>query len=757
MTTCWLRGNFYFLSVFFLSSLATLDTLNAITWKAEQDVAEYSSYTSVAPVRFSLPSDLKEAKWSFRATKYPEGDYCADQYIAIYLQFGSLPVINPLNESFPEKFLLRLDNMKELKVNSNNISVTHSQPFPQAGDWYAVAVGAKRNTAIRQKGLTVPCLYKFSSSLEVEAVPPHQHVRVNEAVSLNLSSCCGDELWVGWTVPMTALSVETTVDIRACSQAACCLQLAAYDHRSKEMLLSNCSREEGGSVATCSLHFSGPLVGVDQFVHVRLLTGANATASLALHVKTEDCTLVLDSNSDEHVTDANGSKSCTLERMLDRYQSSSSFNTVFVHLFNNTVRRTELSVSNTSATVVPFEVVRIVDTGGTLNVGISFEKTNVTGEQTVRVCGLLTHARFPVTLATSPDICSNTSNGLQINSSSNGHGETVLAKLYVPYPQEGVWLLSLLVQCVDNHNESWPVKERCEHGTVNVRVSVEISDCVDGGCSGRGDCQTNIRGSDFIVFDTCSCTAGWKGFDCSEGNDALTDDSQLIEVLLLTLSNLFFLPAIGLATYRKHYLEALVYLYNMFFSTFYHACDGDRISKYTFCLTQYSVLAVCDFLASYCSLWVTLVAVAQIPIDFNAAVHMAGVLALVVGVLLDRHSLWVMVIPAAVGFLLVVLSWCLRCCNTRRCFPSKLQYLWMVPGVVFAVGGAIMYSFCETEQNYKYVHSAWHACLSLSIIFLLPPKHKKKLVTSVNFEDTESTEGLVLGPNSYSRRMNFEL
>ena len=29
--------------------------------------------------------------------------------------------------------------------------------------------------------------------------------------------------------------------------------------------------------------------------------------------------------------------------------------------------------------------------------------------------------------------------------------------------------------------------------------------------------------------------------------------------------------------------------------------------------------------------------------------------------------------------------------------------------------------------------------------------------TSVNFDDADSTEGLVLGPNAYTRRMNFEL
>lgn len=65
--------------------------------------------------------------------------------------------------------------------------------------------------------------------------------------------------------------------------------------------------------------------------------------------------------------------------------------------------------------------------------------------------------------------------------------------------------------------------------------------------------------------------AGWSGWGCTDDTTALSFSRQLAAALLLTLSNLSFLPAIVVAIIRCYFTEASVYIFTMFFSTVTHA------------------------------------------------------------------------------------------------------------------------------------------------------------------------------------------
>ncbi len=65
----------------------------------------------------------------------------------------------------------------------------------------------------------------------------------------------------------------------------------------------------------------------------------------------------------------------------------------------------------------------------------------------------------------------------------------------------------------------------------------------------------------------CSFYPGYKGWGCSDDHEATSEIDLLAATLLLCLSNLLFLPAVGLAIYRGFYTESFVYFANMVFST----------------------------------------------------------------------------------------------------------------------------------------------------------------------------------------------
>lgn len=194
----------------------------------------------------------------------------------------------------------------------------------------------------------------------------------------------------------------------------------------------------------------------------------------------------------------------------------------------------------------------------------------------------------------------------------------------------------------------------------------------------------------------------------------------LLELLLLVLSNIIFIPAVYIAYRRKYYAECVIYSSTCFFSTFYHACDaGENIIS--FCIARVAVLQFSDFFSALLSIWVTLIAIANVHPPWTPILHMSGAVFIAFGVTLNRYSLWVFAIPSAIGIVIVITNWYLYY-RKNALLPVNKRYLYIkLPvGVVMVVVGLIMYAALQTQSNYKYLHSLWHIIMAVAVIILLP-------------------------------------
>lgn len=187
---------------------------------------------------------------------------------------------------------------------------------------------------------------------------------------------------------------------------------------------------------------------------------------------------------------------------------------------------------------------------------------------------------------------------------------------------------------------------------------------------------------------------------------------------MLILSNGFFLPAIYLAINRKLYTESLVYFSTMLFSSLYHACDQKFM---TYCIANYEVLQYCDFFSSILAFWVTLVAIARLPLYLVPVCHMFGVFIIAFCVESNKTGLTSILVPLAIGIVIPIGSLIYNFYKLKIRKLSRNLLVKLFIGLGLASIGLLLFTTVETEANYQYTHSMWHVIIALSLIFLLPP------------------------------------
>lgn len=390
------------------------------------------------------------------------------------------------------------------------------------------------------------------------------------------------------------------------------------------------------------------------------------------------------------------------------------------------------NISATKSPAVKWNINHYEDTGGTMFVKLTIAEQNFTQNLTV-----FSNLHWQ-------QLNTETVDTFQLDASFNKSTSDIW---YFPYPRDGTWILELGAKC----------NELSCSNDVKVYLNIGITPCIDECQSSKyqGNCESYQTNA--IKFASCNCKAGWAGIGCTDGRKALTYAQQLTMTLLLTLSNIIFLPCTILAIKRKFYTEAAVYFFVAFFSSFYHACDEP--GYVVLCIMKYDTLQYSDFLGSNCAFWFTIIAIAALPHNLESLFHVVGLLLISVGVQFNRFSVWVFVVPILVGLAILAIKWGRMCHSRKTCYPDRKIWLFsLVPGVLCAVVGLILYTFLETTQNYFYTHSLWHILMGTSILFLLPGKKREEdgfwsLPTSgssISSSDCSANNHFMLNDNSNS-------
>nr|DBA19232.1 TPA: hypothetical protein GDO54_015098 [Pyxicephalus adspersus] len=653
-----------------------------------------------------------------------KGDGCANVEITVHFRYGAPPVVNPLGYSFAVNTSLPFSFNRTMKFQNSqqsNVYLNVSNPTP--GDWFVAAHLPKDTEKIEIQGLTKSCIYIFQPELFILRavdVPilntdnPTQHVLDPTKTSSSF------KLYVPeYTQELQLQLVKCVPDV---SLSGCPLRLSIGsvtqpDASPKQV---DCSKS-----SECSLLLLSPPWEKWLHVLVEMPQGLNASVSFELAHNISVCkpgvigsrsvlsfiNFLLSNNSLQDGRQSpsnatipfNGGSSCLRKYPVIR----EDLDVVSVRFY--LINTPSVPVVAQLPSVVMLRLDSEMDNGGMLVVNLQL---NQTGKSTsnVTVVACLSAGAPVLTLNTLENCKTAFSQGYSYKLNAAAQSSTY----NIPYPEMDRWYLSMQLLCSDNDST-------CQQQVAKVIVSAYLSPCVDD-CGPYGECRLLRRNG--YLYAACSCKAGWAGWSCTDDRNALSVGQQLTATLLLTLSNLMFVPTIIVAVYHLYFVEAAVYAYTMFFSTFYQACDQPGVT--VMCIMDYDTLQFCDFFGSVVAIWVTILCMSRVKKTVKYVLFMLGSLVIAMSMQLDRRGIWNMLGPCLFALIILIIAWTMRGVRRRHCYPPSWQrwVFFLLPGVVLALTAISVYVFAETNANYYYTHSLWHIMVAASVAFLLPPRER---------------------------------
>uniref|UniRef100_H3CR09 Post-glycosylphosphatidylinositol attachment to proteins 6 n=1 Tax=Tetraodon nigroviridis TaxID=99883 RepID=H3CR09_TETNG len=709
--------------------------VSELSSKPAQKLSKYGWYGNVRLQRFYMPEDTAVARWLFSITK-GQNFYCGQRNVTIHIRQGAPPVINPVGSAFPNDTLQSPSLSLSLPVVSLS-SITFNLSNPAAGAWFVAAHLPVDDGRIEQKGF-LSCSYFFQPQLTIRRAvdtPILQHGQILQqtaapdkparlklyvpefasSLSVSVADCSSGDEADGGNCPLVlrvgSVSLQRGPVTVNCSGSTCTAALpnppwddwlrvdveGGRDNRSVSFtVVSNytvgCKPASVGLAADDDLSkFRGNIrrANSSSETNASLVTGGEASRNQSTSLSTPPL-----------------APACVWNVPVLREELD------VLSLRFTPVNGPNVSVTHTHPTLLSYPL-HTQATGGTLNLQLTLNTTNITLENSSSVVACLSPGA-PVLQLDQSRPCRTgffAGFGLQVNAS------IPKAVVRLPFPPSTTWYLTLQLLCNSRSSGCGSTS------LVSVVPEVFISACVED-CGTYGECRL-LRSYSYL-YAACVCKAGWSGWGCTDDSTAQSFARQLAAALLLTLSNLSFLPAIVVAVVRCYITEASVYIFTMFFSTFYHACDQPGVT--VMCIMDYDALQYCDFLGSVCSIWVTILCMARVTDAVKYALFILGTLLIAMSMQLDRKGLWNLLGPILCAILIMVAAWVYRGVRRRHCYPPswKRWVFYLIPGAACALTGVCLYIFAGTEDNYYYTHSLWHILVASCVVFLLPPKEKNR-------------------------------
>ncbi|CAG2105988.1 unnamed protein product, partial [Medioppia subpectinata] len=713
-------------------------------------------------------SYLRNTLKSYSQTKLLSGRSCDSLDITVHIRHGSLPIVNINNASLPDKWISDEFQQYSFQMKSDSGLIPFNLTNPLPGDWFCLSYLNKVDDRISQKGLEAECQHRLTASLSFftfsQLYPNNDITVLSTANSLvqNIThttfykfylnaNCFSAKLVISDCAQISPVPIESKpicpVDVFVRSMALPTRTLNDYRINCKNQLF-NCSVEMN-SIASGSWIY----LQIEPFSYLEVVS-----AKLNLTIdQTDNCFKIPNEEALESMPKpmtaltyssrftSNQTKPLENKEPLEppktlspnyisltRYDSLNSLEfkyshvdatslspnqsvSIFIDIPSNRSSVLEIrsvsifiDIPSNRSSVLEIGIIPLSDIGGTLSIDFAINPLTNTTQQNYTVNLCLQHMRVGFGSDCFYEIDVNTTD-------KQFHEKRGLETVLIPFPRPGNWFITLTPRCYYSDEDSDTIMECLENKT-SVLLDIISSPCLHSKCGPHGKCQQYFSGG--VLFSSCVCRGGWKGWFCNDGSQAIPEDQLLLNFLLLTLSNIMFIPAVVLSAYRKHFTEALVYLTTMTSSTLYHACDSDYPQSY--CMLNVNVLQFGDFYSAILAFWVTLVTLANMPDLCRAFFHLFGALLIAFAVESDRTSLWAFALPAGIGAAILIISWVVRCCR-KGCYPTRRLWIFSIlPGIALSAGGLVVYAFFETQDNYAITHSCWHAIMALALLFLVP-------------------------------------